>query len=72
MKEITIKTSNPVYADSVLQQYGILMEGGGKNDEQSYGKNKDGSFRARCISGDTGFAKFALKNQGYQDIEIID
>lgn len=72
MKEITIKTNNPVLADNLLQGFGILMQGGGKNDPSSYSKDKKGNYKARCLSGNTGFAKFAIKNQGYQDIEIIE
>lgn len=70
MKEITIKTNNPIEADKLLQNFGILMEGGGKNDESSYSKDKKGNYKARCL-GDLEYAKFAIKNQGYSFIEII-
>jgi len=70
MKEIKIKTENPVKADEVLQNWGILMQGGGKQEESSYKKDKDGNYFARCLSGDTGFAKFAIENQGYSFMEI--
>jgi len=65
MKKITIKTANPTEADRILQNWGILMEDG-------YPKDKNGNYKARCLSGDTGFAKFAIKNQGYNFMEIID
>ena len=71
MKEIKIKTTNPIEADKILQNFGILMEGGGKNNEKSYIKDKNNNFNARCF-GDLEFAKFAIKNQGYNFIEIIN
>lgn len=71
MKEITIKTNNPLKADELLQQFGILMSGGGKNNINSYDKDKHGNYKARCL-GDLKYAQFAIKNQGYQDITIID
>ena len=71
MTEITIKTNDPIKADELLQQFGILMQGGGKNDVNSYSKDKKGNYKARCI-GDLNYAKFAIKNQGYSFVEIID
>lgn len=71
MKEIAIKTNNPVEADKLLQQFGVLMEGGGTEDESKYKKDKKGNFKARCI-GDLDYVKFVLKNQGYSFVEIID
>ncbi len=72
MKEITIKTNNPIQADELLQGWGILMENGGKNDVNSYVKDKKGNFKARCLSGDTSFAKFAIEHQGYNFMKIIE
>ncbi len=72
MKNIAIKTSNPVEADRLLQNFGILMEGGGKDDPTSYVKDKKGNYRARSLSDDTSFAKFSVANQGYNFIQIID
>lgn len=73
MKEITIKTQNPFAADDLLQNYGIIMQGGGKGKESEYVKDKRGNYKARALnpSGDTSFAKFAMAKQGY-NIEIID
>lgn len=64
-KDIAIKTNNPEQADSLLQNWGILMQDG-------YPKDKYGNYKARSLSGDTRFAKFAIKNQGYTFMEIID
>ena len=72
MKEVSIKTKNPVVADNLLQQFGVLMEGGGKNDASSYAMDKNGNYKARVLSGDVGFVKFAISNQGYLDIEIVE
>ena len=71
-RDIKIKTNNPIQADELLQQWGILMEGGGKGEESSYVKNSRGFYNARSLSGDVEFAKFAIKNQGYSFIEIIE
>lgn len=71
MKEVKIKTENPATADELLQGYGILLEGGGKGKESTYRKDKKGNYFARSLSGDVGFARFAMQNQGYE-IEIID
>lgn len=68
-RDILLETDNPVAADNLLQQFGVLMEGGGKNDPSSY--VKEGKFyRARCL-GDLGFVEFALKNQGYDKLVKI-
>lgn len=72
MKDIAIKTNNPVAADELLQNFGIIMQGGGKNDPHSYVKDKRGNFKARCLSGDTSYAKFAIEHQGYNFVETID
>ncbi len=69
MKEIKIKTNNPIEADNLLQQFGVLMAGGGKNDENSYTKDKDGNYKARCFN-DLKFVKFVIKNQKYSFIKI--
>ena len=65
--DIKIKTKNPELADKMLQNWGILMQMG-------YPKDKDGNYPARSFTGQGAidFAKFAIKNQGYQDIEIIN
>ena len=70
-EEIKIKTNNPIAADNLLQQFGVLMSGGGKNDENSYHKDKSGNYMARCL-GDLNYVKFVIKNQGYNFIEIIE
>lgn len=71
MKDILIETNDPVKADELLQQFGVLMMGGGKNDISSY--EKDGKFyKARCL-GDLEYAKFAIEHQGYTSlVKIID
>lgn len=72
-KDIQIKTNDPVEADRILQHWGILMEGGGTDNPDKFVKDKkSGNYKARCLSGDTKFAKFAIKNQGYTFMEIID
>jgi len=70
MKEIKIRTQSPTTADDILQSFGILMQGGGKGLDSDYKQDKNGNYFARSMNDDTGFAEFAIKNQGY-DIEII-
>ena len=70
-ENITIKTNNPIEADKLLQSFGVLMQGGGKNDASSYHRDEKGNYKARCL-GDLNFVKFAIKNQGYSFIEIIE
>lgn len=67
MKDIKIKTNNPQMADEMLQNWGILMQSG-------YEQDKNGNYSARSLTGQGAidFAKFAIKNQGYNFIEILD
>ncbi len=64
-KDIKIKTDRPEVADDLLQQMGILMKAG-------YEKDKNGNYTARILSGDVNYLKFAIKNQGYSFIEVVD
>ena len=70
-KEITLKMNmSPFIADELLQNFGVLMEGGGKGVDSSYVKDKEGNYKARCL-GDLNFVQFAMANQGYM-IELIE
>ena len=71
MKEITIQTKSPMTADDLLQQFGIFLKGGGKGTESEYEKDKHGNYKARCM-GNLEYAKFAIKNQGYSFIKIME
>ena len=70
-KDFFVKTNNPIMADGLLQQFGVLMAGGGKNDENSYVKDSRGFYKARCL-GDLEYVKFVVENQGYRFIELKD
>lgn len=65
--DLLVKTPNPQYLDSVAQQLfagavcGGGMPGGYQTDPET------GAYIVR-VFGDPGFAKFAIKNQGYGEV----
>jgi hypothetical protein len=59
MKELIVETFNRETLDKTLQSLGGLV------CEEPCSKNQ---YQVRSISGDIGFIKFAIQNQGYAKI----
>ncbi len=61
MKELIVKTNNRDALDETLHSLGGLVA----ETPEPFTKDK---YAVRTISGDIGFIKFAIKNQGYAEI----
>lgn len=62
--DILVETPNPEALDSILQQFGAALVGGGM--PRGYARVDD-SYVAR-VFGPAGFIEFMLTNQGYAKV----
>lgn len=65
MKELIVETKNPKALDQTLNQIGGVV---GQNSDGSYERVGKDQYAVRSISGDIGFIKFSIENQGYAKI----
>ena len=65
MKELLVRTKNPEALDKTLKSLGGLVE---QNLDGTYPFRLDNIYAVRSVSGDIGFLKFSIKNQGYAEI----
>ena len=64
MKELLVKVGNPQALDKTLNSLGGLV---GQNLDGSY-RQENGCYIVRAVSGNIGYIKFAIQNQGYAKI----
>ena len=65
MKELLVKSKNPKALDETLNQLGGLV---GQKSNGEYESVKPDTYAVRAVSGDIGFLKFSIQNQGYAEI----
>jgi hypothetical protein len=62
MTELLVRTTNPRWLDDTLQQIGGVVC---QHDDGAYVSLEPDVYIVRAVSGNPGFLKFAITQQGY-------